>query len=640
MSAIIELLNPNAYLQYNGVQFGIEDASAKSDGISYKLSHADFKVSAKDIYNSSGTAVEAIEYIIQCRGVLIADDSYAREYGLSRVRGALMESKGRLSAFGLGLDSTTGKSAIPDIDWGPRPIDFSVSSIGDISSIVNWSVKFQVAPCWDNQLNKIQPGALRSFAYSSTFSTNAEGMTVRSVSGSFSIYGSQNVVGNKLNQKQQPTPEVKGSFTDKLRAAVKIPIPKGYQRISNNWSTSENKLVTNFTIIDRQLPGEAYFPGVVKASGAWGFQSTSKVSDNPNGSPGTLPGFATTMHTLSMDLTVAPGFHPGITAVYFYQALIAKKNLIIAEIKANPVDEKQKDNVLVQATGINVVTGLFDESRTTSYSATLMVVAANKNFLYKQLWAPLPNTDYVNWKNSLKALHVTDHYGTSGLQENPHFPSVELNLCDGAETALINEKVLHDIVPTDGEWDSLFGCNEIHSEYSWLEYDIETEIVQSTDIVEHKNLFGSDTPKIGNHQQHKADYEFGINSWAETWNEIQDHMDGILKPIGGGVLNDKVRQADPLEVKGLPDVTLEVRFRGARFGVEPMVPAVASYAGVTVSELDKAVVSKEAAWAGCVVYSISAVILYKVEGTPANITLFINSPLIPNGSQHEVILKK
>ena len=172
MSLTIEA---TAYLEYNGIYFGKEGTSSKGE-ISFNLSHADFRVASKNLYNAGEPAVEGIDYTIQVQAFLVAGDSFNREEALEHVRVKLMEPQGVLVAFGMGIDTRNGGGVL-DISWGPKPVDFSTHPIGDLGSVINWTVQFRIPPC--STLGDLTYGALKSFSNSSVFSNNAEGIETR-----------------------------------------------------------------------------------------------------------------------------------------------------------------------------------------------------------------------------------------------------------------------------------------------------------------------------------------------------------------------------------------------------------------------------------------------------------------------------
>lgn len=622
MSLTITLADPDAHLQYGDVRFGASVA-AVGNLDAYQLSHADFLVKALNIYNASNTEVEAVRYIIQCRAYLSSDNLGATNQTLERIRIALMTPKQTLQCFGMGVYSTGKFGEVPEINFGPKPMSFHTQPIGSLGAMINWTVQFEVSTC-EKTRTSLAVNTFRTFSYSSQYENDAEGLTVRTVSGGFSVYHSEAVITDKSNNQSTTTPGANLTYADSMRSNVNIPIPFGFQRIRDVWTTSPDHVSCNFTIIDRQLPGTAYHPGIVKASGNYTFQNESAVGEEG----ATVPNFAKTIHTLSATLTTAPGINPGIAGLHFFNMLRHRVKLIQDELKSNAADDDAKGNIFaIVPTGLKVSNGLFDNARTTSFVSTFKVAAANKNYLFAAMWQPIPNTDYQEWQSSLNTENVNNPYGTSGMTENPDFGSVTLNLCDQKREATVREESIlpgFDAQPISTLWE----CPELDSEYSWVEYDVKLQVFQVINQERHKaamNItdaftelstaaFG--TKAIG------AELEFASANQKNSSNVKKKYP---ASPVGG----------DVTEVGTQADVYIKLSFKGARFGKKPSVPAISSYGGVTAQLLKEgSSVANEVSWGGCIINGVSAVKWYRLDGTPDDLDHYLRNPLIP-GTQGE-----
>ncbi len=622
MSGTLSLANPNAFLQYNGVRFGTT-AQAFEPGSStphnYSLSHADFKVSSVNKYNASATALESIKFEIQCRAYLTGDE-FSREKGLADIREALSLPRGTLVCFGMGVNANGRYNEIPEISWGPHPTAFEVQPIGSLGAIINWTIEFEISPCPNN--NK-ETQTFRSFSYSSTFSNDSDGFTARTISGSFSVFHAQAVVSNKESFQDNPPSSANTTFADQMRESVVIPVPFGYRRERNEWRMSADKLMCNFTVVDTQLRGGGFQPGISKATGVYSFKNAVDTGEEGKGG---IPNFAKTVHTLQATLTAAPGNNPGITGIHFFNMLRDKIRLIRDDIKKNPYDDDiQGKDVAIIPIGLQVQNGLYEAARTTSFTASFLVTAANKNYLYAAMWQPLPDTDYDKWQQSMEASNVNRAYGSSGLSEDPDFDSVTTSLCDGRSSVHVREGVsplFADSPPITSLWE----CGTLDDRYSWIEYDPKIEFIQKITTTRHKAAYGL-LPNITLNTNGYTPSTIGTRLEHDTSTKSQREN---IKELFPGTPDS----VDVTEVSGLPNVYLKLTFRGARFNKQPSVPAIQTYDGVQVTLLqENTMASDQVAWGGCVIYGVSSVKYYRVEGDILNISKFMDNPLVPQSEQ-------
>lgn len=140
-------------------------------------------------------------------------------------------------------------SALGDVNWGPFPKVLEWEPLGNVSCYVMWEVEYSYLNSYWAAFD-----GLVEFSWSSKFSLNEDGATIRTISGHLLLAGKRMMPAWRYMSPR--------SNADTSRDIINIECPIGFVRDRQDWDVSEAKNRIDFTIIDRQLPHEAYPIGI------------------------------------------------------------------------------------------------------------------------------------------------------------------------------------------------------------------------------------------------------------------------------------------------------------------------------------------------------------------------------------------
>lgn len=162
--------------------------------------------------------------------------------------------------FHVNRDSSLGI----DINWGPVVRSLEWSPLGNISAFCSWEVEW----CQPDS-NLANPLRMVEFSWSSRWDIDQDGATIRTISGFATAPGFRNEA-HPLSYLPSPT-----SNADRYRDHIDVECPLGFVRDRQSWEVSPAKNRLDFTIVDRQLPHEAYPIGITDMDCDWDLDTTT-----------------------------------------------------------------------------------------------------------------------------------------------------------------------------------------------------------------------------------------------------------------------------------------------------------------------------------------------------------------------------
>jgi hypothetical protein len=157
--------------------------------------------------------------------------------------------------FGEQFEINTAGSDRRDLMWGPKPKSMSWKQLGPgMAWHLTYEIEFMLARCKTPLTND---GEVLSQNFTTDFSIDVEGLTVRTIAGQIIIAQTRGAVT-----------DTKARFTaDTFRAnfIAGFVIPEGWVRRTQNIKISEDHSKMDFTIVDAELPSDDAYPvGVSK----------------------------------------------------------------------------------------------------------------------------------------------------------------------------------------------------------------------------------------------------------------------------------------------------------------------------------------------------------------------------------------
>lgn len=211
------------------------------------------------------TCTLTVECFISAGDVLGANNQTV-DYDFNFMRKVLESPGGVLSVNNKGIGSllfNNNSSGVCDVDWGPFPKVVEWSALGNVSCYVVWELEFRyLNSFFANTLGVVE------FAWGARFDLDADGGTVRTVTGSLSVVGRRESAGS-------PFKASKYSNADDYRSLVNVDCPIGFVRDRQSFEVNQAKTQLQFTIIDRQLPHEAYPVGITDMNCDWDLDTTT-----------------------------------------------------------------------------------------------------------------------------------------------------------------------------------------------------------------------------------------------------------------------------------------------------------------------------------------------------------------------------
>lgn len=583
MAAIVNENLAGFTVTYNGVQFGGADATYKSFPPMYRLV-------GRERYSGDGRTLVGIEYMLSVRCIFYENTEAAMGASMAAIRSALSQPSKKLTILGIGnLFGTTGviqgtgdpSFRYKDLKHGPIPGPIEMTSLGQITWEVGWSVSFFVSECSSSGRNAL---AFTELVFSTTWRNDFEGISQRIIQGYYTIASNRNLVNSK----------VMDTIADQVRNQLTVVVPVNFKRVENIWHESEDKTRVDFTVIDQQLPGDPYPKGIVSADGSCSLQS-SAGEDNR--------GMLTSICTLNMTLKTAPNVPRNLASRVFLAACLAKQ----AELTAPDVNGLA--TITVMPLAFNISNGKWDSSRVTQCSMSWVMIKTLGECLTAANIYASPNSylaaietglgptvadgvnDYTQWAKSMTT--PWRNTGMGGLT-NALSDGIAIDLCDNSIAKTIGNVAGVGYNPAAYALTSLT-CPNIPANGGWIyaKFDVRVHVEENTSTHRRAAAYLPDLPHT-----------------------ITDPLLGTDTPLPGPYYQQDLSDQHITEHNGQPESLVGITFAGLRYKNKPFMPNVGTVQGMaaTRDSGDNAAATLAFEVFGCQVWKITGYNVYKVPG--------------------------
>ena len=575
MAAIVNTNLAGFTVDYNGIQFGGADAPYSSYPPSY-----DFV--ADEVWDETHRTIKSIRFTLQVSCVFFANSEATMASNMRAIRAALIipGKTLKLSGLGSGFDwinpaviNLTGD--IKDVGGGPFPMPLKMNPIGQLAYEVIWGIQWEQG-CAANP----DPLWFMSFAFSTTWRNDFEGMTTRIIQGKVSIP----FVRNPASVKTMT------NVAEETRGSILIRVPTGFKRVENTWSEGADKRTLDFTIVDQQLEGDPYPAGIVQADGSFSLNfGSGSASANPMNKA---------IATLNCSFKTAVNQPKNLAGQIFIAMMLAKQADIMDQMRALKVATPSLPDYQVLPIGFAIQNGKFDSARITQASVSWILLQDFSSILTaSKLFDQLPGTtqDYPTWRASIQALWGNRGTSLIGTNKNPvnGDDAVIIDLCDQRYSATIgatNDTIITNVPATIDP----ITCPTVPDDGGWIHFDLKIELLTQDSTSLHKKA-AAYTPS----------QNYGTFS-----------TDNSVSNTGGPIYSQSNSDQDVVEYHGYPTITVGLAFSGLRFVHVPEIPRIKSVGGASAIQIEAktpAAVRVMDSF-GCPVWSISGYRVYSVPG--------------------------
>lgn len=579
MATIVNTALSGATVTYNGIQFGGSDSNYKSLPPMYEFVGV-------PIYDRSNRAVKYVEVNLSVRCIFYETSVTNMANNMAAIQTALAAPGRTLTIAGLGsgFGIATAGVITADIENGPKPGPIRCVPIGgQLAWELSWSIAFRYVPC---STGSETDDAFTEFNFTTTWSNDFEGLTTRTISG---------IVG--IKQHRDPAdPNTVDHVAEMLRlnGTIVVSVPVGFKRVTNQWTETEDKATLLFTIVDQQLEGDHYPPGITQANGSFSFNAGDGKG-----------GFGSAYCVLNMTLKTAPGAQRDLAGRLFMAIALSKQ----ADIGTALGDTKQ-----LVPLKLSITTGMFDSARTTQCSMVWMLTATSLTALLTaaDIWKPInqlykidagtvnPTSgtgdlqDYSDWESSVDDLWV--NRGTANLSSTPSEATI-IDLCSNTNTKTIGASDGYTQVYTNQSLPSLT-CPTVGDTAGWITFDLEIVPLRKDNQTPHRKA-------VSYVPQSSLDIQ-----------DIEDPGTGNTAPSGGPDYSQSGSDLDTLEYHGYPENYVGMKFRALRYVNTPFMPIIKSIGGNEVYQTHEEGGQPRFAFDafGCPVWVVEGVRVYRVLG--------------------------
>jgi hypothetical protein len=429
MASIVNTNLAGSTITYNGVQFGGADAAFKSVPPEYS-------VQGSMVYDEAGRAVTGVEYTLTVRTKFYESSEDALSTNADAVKSRLSTPGKELKIEGIGVGFGTIRN---DLKYGPQPVSCEWQPLGQLMWELIWTVRFFVSECGSANAPAL---AWMAWNYDTTWQNDFEGTTARTISGYVEIAGKRNPANPKMIT----------AVADQCRDNIQIITPPYFKRTNNVWKEDFSKRRIDFVVVDEQLPGDSFPPGITQAGGHCDFSSVG-------------PGFAKSTVNIGLSLKVAPGVAPGVAGTMIINAMIAKMNAM----------QRRNPRGTVIPRGFSLRNRKYDESRITEGQASFEMTQCLSAMLNAAgIWEPLTDGNYQQWRTSVEKLWGNRGVSNLGTRLTD---DVILDICDNVtQKTWGSSEVTRPFV--DDKTKFSFACPEIPPDGGWIGYDVQARLLR------------------------------------------------------------------------------------------------------------------------------------------------------------------
>jgi hypothetical protein len=424
------------------------------NGVYFKAASS-ITVSQEALLDGAGLGTKYNEITIRVRAVVTVTDranpaGKTTDTPMEIIRSCLCKHGGHLifdrKGFGYKIEVNNPQGSMRDVNFGPCPQLLSWTPIGnDKAAEVEWAVKICVPHCYYPNIPTV---GIMSFFFGVSWSLDEQGLTTRTISGSYEI-AMTTIPTVRARENRQLPDSAEGYWRDTYKLFRR---PTGFKR-THNRTLSPNMKVMDFTITDTEIASNNPYPeGVTSITArhqlSWGRAEALK-----------------TRNTISASITLRPGLN-GTWAWAIFTQIVRQRMRWAMEHRSRKVTPYEaKKFVLLDS--LNISEDLF--GHTHQFSASYRFLSSISDLVGTSgLWTPL-GTDWSRWEYSLEKAGTAR--GQAGLTQKDERNWV-YDLCGGRQVS-----DSPDVGLRDNTWTMPAGHNYMENippprDASWSKYDV------------------------------------------------------------------------------------------------------------------------------------------------------------------------
>lgn len=520
------------------------------------------KVTCTPVYDEADRVVTHLKYMLRCYGCVMQNNVLnTHQINMDAMQRALTVPGQQLIFKDVGFDLGVDTNVQRDIIWGPKPRILEMRPWGEICWEFDWEIEFNISRCISASAYMFD-GALMAWNYSVAYQVGENGLVESRVTTGYL----QIVQTVGVNNPQAVLVNVDSAW-DRLT----FNIPYGFRRVSNQRTINNAKNRIDFTIIDAELPGAAFPPGVVKC------EARLDITSQPSG-------LAEWFATLRASYEISPGY-PKSLAVSSFLVLMKDR---VGRLKSAVTGGINPGQGLFRATIVPVRLAISRDlyGRTTDIACSFRFAAQPTTLLANSgLWQPLPQNDWQQWATSL----APASQGGSGVTGNKGYSDVSF---DPSQDRLVTVCVPDSVAPTSEQ----IGFESIDDHDA--DGAADENAAEPTDPTD-SGLYLVYESRVREYRSEN----FVVHRFAQQYQPGQNaYQDNLV------------------DYQSAPDNTIVMVGRAARIDQVPEPPVVTSVGGNGVEMLRKNFVVDDRPTTlafGHKVYLARWAILYRVKGEPA-----------------------
>jgi hypothetical protein len=424
------------------------------NGIAFGVFRENMQIRCEPVYDDADRSVKWLKYKLLIHTIIYSDDNTVgnTQGTMEGLQLALNEPGKTLTIQDVGFDTIHGVTSVTgdatraqDIMWGVKPRVLEMRPVGGVLAWeVIWECEFNI--------NRYSTSGFLAFNYDCVYDVDDEGLTTRVINGYAEVPGV--LAGDGISALFN---------VDSQWDYITVGIPYGFQRVRNTHKINASKMRIDFTVIDRELSGEAFPTGIIKNDLTFSLQNAAER------------GFGAWVGSVSGSMTVAPGYQPSLAVPKFFAILYAK----IGSMNALMANRPQPGAVVPITLAISHK--LF--SRETSFSCSFLISRCLEEVLQGTgMYDKNPDSDYNQWMASLS--QVFSNRGVAGLRYQTAGDTI-ISRTNQRATVNIGYDAGGQLQPYGAGVYNVV-CGTITEANSYLTYDVITRSLISTSQVLHK----------------------------------------------------------------------------------------------------------------------------------------------------------
>lgn len=519
------------------------------------------------VYDDADRTRKYNKWTIEVAGAIFADTPFGSDNSttassmasiMQNARQALTQPGGDLVVVGLGLDlqvtgglsqanstgSGTKSGQMVDVKWGPTPRVFEPIQLGGgVAYEIHWTVECHIADCGTVSGASLgrSTGYKNLTAFNNTIVYSIEhGLTTRSVTGWYEV-----ALGRTRGAADPTVSYTADDFWDNIN----VLIPLNMERVKVERRLSPDRTRMEFNFVDRDLPYDDALPaGIVEGQLQYALENINSQN------------FYQYNFTVDCTFKRAPGTKRSWAFQQFWTILTYTVNQMRQNSDLLMDGSNARSNVYPQK--IRFIDNKYSRE-STFHVSFLVVMNSQQVMLATGMYQPVNGTSYQTWAGSMVGYNVWDSRGVGQLTYDSS-QEVIIDFCRGVNTATVADKggripLLYDIP-------SMFGCDEVDEDNSWLNFENKFEVVSGGNSVTHyPTITGPiQTPNGSSGSSGQQQFE---NSGATT-----------LPALPGQAPNPIT------QYRTQPKTVVKMKGCATRVNYEPIVPTLKTFGGLQVIE--------------------------------------------------------